>query len=898
MRSGRGQRDSAGARGDDGRRRVFRRLSMTEDVDREIAAHLDMAADELVAAGWSPIAAAQEAERRFGSRARVRRECLAVERRHLKRARRGQLMEATIQDFRYAFRTLSKSPGFTLVAVVTLALGIGANTTVFSLVNGVLLKPLPYDQPEELVWVAETSDSGAENWVAWANFRDWRGESRTLEALAAYDGRSTTVLGGDQPLFTPVATVSQDFWSVFPFTPRAGRLPGLEDHKEGGAPVAVVSESLAVQALGGEAAVGRAVEISGVWHEVVGVAPAGFDFPSGTQLWTPAELTPKSQSRTSHNWKVVGRLAEGMTVADAFTELDAMTVRLVAPHMGEEGSEYLAAGAVVTDLRERLVGDAGRHLILLLGAAAFVLLVACANLVSTLLARGATRRRELAVRSAVGASRTRIVRQLLSETALLAWIGGVVGIGLAWAALQIIRTTSAGSVPRMETVTLDVRVLLFTLVVTLVTATACGIVPALRGREDDQATSLRATERGNAAYRGGIWGTLVASEVALALILLTGSGLLIRSLSAVLSEDAGFDGEDVVVSGVSLSGIKYPEMDDHRNAWEEILSRAEALPGVSGAGLISVRPLSGFIPSGMVHLDGDASIKGDAGYVVASAGVFEALDIPLLRGRTFNETDGPEDAHVVVVSQSFVEVHWPGKDPIGRRVSAGGMDSYWNRGEPLFGTVVGVVADVRYRHLTRAGRPVVYWNFRQRPSRIRPGANLVVESASGDAGALAGPVRRALLDGDPDIAPRTRLMRELVSESVGERRFTLLILAGFAGIGLLLAGLGIFGVVSYAVAQRTREMGIRLALGATGAGVRRLVLKNAMVPVAVGMVAGVAGAWGLARVLAGLLYEVAPGDPVTFMSVCGVLLATGFVASWIPTVRGTRVDPLITMRGD
>jgi len=662
--------------------------------------------------------------------------------------------------------------------------------------------------------------------------------------------------------------------------------------------VAVVTEAFAHQLFGGENAVGRGVEISGAWHEVVGVIPSTLDFPSETQVWIPAELTPKSTSRSSHNWYVVGRLQEGLRASDAALELDPLTVRLAATALEEEGPEYLATGTVITSLQDQLIGNTRRPLFLLMGAAAFVLLVACTNLASTLLARGTTRARELAVRSAIGASRTRIVRQLFSESALLACLGGVLGFGLTQAVLRGIRATAAGSIPRLESVSLDGRVLLFTLSVTLVTALAFGLLPALRAKENDQAGRLRAAGRGNEGYKGRVWGSLVAAEVALALVLLTGSGLLIRSFTAVLSADAGFDSEDVVLGRVALSGIKYPEAGDHPRFWEDMLARAEAIPGVSRAGLISHQPLSGFLPRGLVHLDGDPSKTGNAAYIVASAGAFEALDIQLLRGRVFAESDVPDGRHVVVVSQLFADTYWPGENPIGKLVSSGGMDGYASMEAPVFASVVGVVADVRHRDLTRAGGPAVYWNYRQRPSRIRPGANLVIESASGEPGVVAGGLRRALQEADPDVAPRIRFMREIVAESVGERRFTLLVMSGFALIGLLLSALGIFGVVSYAVAQRTREMGIRLALGATSGTVQTMVLRNAMVPVILGLVIGVGGAWGLSRIMAGLLYEVTPNDPLTFLAVSGLLLGTGVVASWIPTLRGTRVDPMITMRGD
>jgi predicted permease len=879
-------------------RRLFPRFSAGEDVGREIRAHLEMLVEELVGEGWDPDEAWVEARSRFGDEGRIRRQCRSLERRHLKKVRRTEMLDGTLQDFKYGIRTLLKSPAFALVAIVTLALGIGANATVFSLVNGVLLKPLSFDDPEGLVWVAERSHRGYANNVAWANFRDWRTESRSFRGLAAFQQRSTTILGGDQPVYGQVAAVSQDFWSVFRVAPRVGRLSLAEDHVEGGAPVAVVSQTLANQVLGGREAVGKRLEVAGIRYEVVGLVPSSFDFPVGTHVWTPTELTPKSQSRSSHNWRVVGRLAEGVTVEAAVREMDPLTVRLVATAGENEAPEYLAVGTVITSLRDTLVGDTRRPLLLLMGAAAFVLLVACTNLASTLLARGTTRARELAVRSAIGASRTRIVRQLLSEAGLMAVLGGVAGIGLTQVILRGVKATAAGSIPRLEGVGLDGTVLLFTLAVTLLTAIAFGLLPALRARENDQAGTLRNQGRGNEGYRGRIWGTLVAAEVALALVLVTGSGLLIRSFSAVVAQDPGIDGEDVVVSMVAPSGIKYPEEADHRRFWEDMLVRAEAMPGVSRAGVLSTLPISGSIPNGLVHLNGDPLETGDGGYVLASPGVFEALDIPLLQGRVFDETDLPGGPEVVVVSRSFAETYWPGEDPLGKLVSAGGMDGYSSMDSPLFGTVIGVVADVRYRDLTRAGESVVYWSYRQRPHRIQYGGHLVVESASGDPAMVAEALGREIQAADPDVAPRIRFLREAMAESLGERRFTLLVMSAFAAVGLLLAALGIFGVVSYAVAQRSREMGIRLALGASGGMVRSMVLRHAMVPVVLGVLVGTGGAWGLSRIMSGLLFQVTPTDPITFLGVSSLLLATGLIASWVPTVRGTRVDPMITMGGD
>lgn len=879
-------------------RRPFHAGSPDGDVDREIRAHLEMSVEELIREGWDPPEALLEARRRFGDEGEVRRRCREVEHHHRKKVSRGMMLDSLLQDLRFAVRTLRKSPGFTLVAILTLAVGIGATASVFSLVNGVLLKPLPYDDPEELVWVAERNRSGGGMSVAWANFRDWQAENRSFQGLAAYNSITTTVLGGTEPAYRRVAPVSRKFWTVFPLSPYAGRLTGEEDHVQGGAPVAVVSQSFSREFLGGEDTLDQMVEIFGSRFQVVGVLPGDFDFPDGADLWFPAEIFPQSESRSSHNWDVVGRIHPGLTPRDAYLELDPLTRRLVEAAGEDEAAEYLATGAVVTSLQEELVGDTSRPLYLLLGAAALVLLVACTNLASTLLARGTARAREVAVRSALGADRGRIIRQLLTETGLLALLGGAVGLGFTHGALRIIAVMGTESVPRLEAVAVDGSVLLFTLGATLFTALIFGLFPALRALEDDQATTLRAEGRGNEGYRGRVWNTLVATEVALALILLVGSGLLIRSFTAILSEDGGFHGEDVALSAVALSGIKYPELEDHRRFWDRMLERAGGIPGVSAAGMVSQLPASGSAPNGRVHLNGDPNQFGDAVYVVASEGAFQALDIPLLQGRFFDEGDGPNDGHTVVVSRSFAQRYWPGESPLGKQVSGGGMDNYWDAETPVFGTVVGVVGDVRFRDLTRPGEAVVYWSYRQRPFRIQHGANLMVESESADPALVASGLRQAIRETDPDVAVRIQYLRDRVSESLAERRFVLLVMSGFAAVALFLAALGIYGVVSYAVARRTREMGIRLALGATGKRVRGLVLGQALIPVGAGLLLGVAGAWAATRVMAGLLYQVEPGDPLTFLWVTALLLVTGLVASWIPALRGTRVDPGITMRAE
>lgn len=802
------------------------------------------------------------------------------------------MIEDGWHDIRYAVRTLLKAPGFTVTALLTLALGIGANTAVFSVLDGVLLRPLPYPEPDRLVSVAEVTRTGRPMSVAYANFRDWRESATGFDAMAAYRANTTTVLGGTQPAWVPVAAISEDLWRVLPVNPVAGRLTVSDDHVDGAPPVALVSTTFARDILGADQPLGRTVEIYGVRAEVVGVLPADFDFPVGAQVWVP--LPPQGDSRTAHNWFVVGRLRAGTSLEAAADEVDALMVRLAESVRGDEPDEYLAAGASVTSLRDRLVGNTRRPLYLLLGAAGFVLLVACTNLASTLLARGTARTQELAVRSALGAGRGRLVRHLLAESLVLSLSGSVVGLALTAVLLRALRLVGRESVPRIEEIGISPGVLTFTLLIALLTAAGFGLLPALRTTAGNQATTLR-NVRGGVGGQARTWGALVATEVALALLLLVGSGLLIRSFIAVMSEDVGFDPTDVALTAVALSGVKYPELDDHARLWDELLERMEASPGVSAAGVLSNVPIEG-APDGRVELDGDPTRTFDALYVVASSGAFEALDIPLRQGRLFQESDGAGAPHAVVVSRSFAEQVWPGQDPIGHLVSGGGMDNYWDAEPPVFGTVVGVVDDVRYQGLTRAGGPTVYWNYRQRPFRLRFGGTIVVESENGDPAAAFQALRPVIQSVDSDVAVRPRYMRDLLSDSVAARRFVLMVLATFAAIATLLAGIGIYGVVSYAVARRTREVGIRLALGAAPSSVRAMVLGGALRPVAVGLVLGLAAGLSLSRVLRSFLYEVPPTDPLTFAVVPAVLLVAALAASWLPARRGTRIDPVQALR--
>ncbi len=874
---------------------VFGRGSPREDVEREIRAHIALRAEELEEAGWSPREALEEAERLFGDRASIAEECRRVTERHDRSVRRAKMWGSFMHDVKYALRALARSPGFTLAGVLTLAIGIGANAAIFSVVYGVLLKPLPYDEPEALVQLFELRNDGGTMSVAWRNFTDWDEGLESFGGLAAYNSGPTTVLGGDLPLNVRVATVSRDFWDVFRVVPVRGRLTGPEDHTPEAAPVLVIGQRLWESEFGGRPLDEITLEVGSARARVVGVVPAGFDFPDGSELWGQAEPFGNT-SRTSHNWRVVGRLDAGTSIDVAEQEADALT-KVIVQDEPDADPAFIAAGATAVTLRERMVGSSRTPLVLLFGAAALVLLVACTNLASTLLARGTTRARELEIRSSLGAGRGRIVRQLLTEGLVLALLGGTAGVALAVGLTRALRALGPEGLPRIDDVGVNGVVLLFAAGIAVVSTLAFGLFPALRLTRASSGGALRSGTRGNTVDpRGPVWRLLVGIEVALALVLLAGSGLLVRSFQQLMSEDLGFDGRDVATAPVALSRIKYETDHDHARLYGELLAELEAHPAVLSAGLMSTLPASGSLPNYLMELDGDLSRTTVGGYVVASAGAFDALDIPLLRGRHFDDRDGPDDAHVAIVSEGFAEATWPGEDPIGRQVTGGGMDNFWE--ERRFAEVVGVVGDVRVRDLAAEPYPTVYFPYTQRPFRIQFGAQVVAEASAGDAASVVGPLRETIRRVDPDVPVRVVLQREVVDSALASRRFMMMLLGGFSVVCLLLACVGIYGVVAYSVARRTREMGIRVALGADPSSVGRMVVGSSMRLVVGGVVVGIAGAVFATRLLRGLLYEVQPGDPLTLAGVTLVLVATALLASWIPARAGTRTDPMVTMRAE
>jgi putative ABC transport system permease protein len=800
--------------------------------------------------------------------------------------------DALRQDARSAWRNVAGRPAFAALAIVTLALGIGANTAAFSVLHGVVLSRLPYSEPERLVRIAEVRPDGGTMALAGANFEDWEERARGFEALAAYGAWRTTVLGGARPALVETASVSEGFFDTMGVAPAIGRRTLPEEHREGADPAAVVSRRFWRGALGGGSLDGVTLDVAGFDVRVVGVMPAGFDFPEGTDLWYPLELHEPNTSRTSHNFDGVARLAPGVNAERAEADLDALTRRIVAD---EPASDYLAVGARVTPLLDDIAGPVRRPLMLLFGAAVLVLLVACSNLASAFLARGLERQREMAVRVSLGAGRGRLLRQLFAESLLVALAGAAAGLALAWGALELVRGGAGEALPRLGEIGLHGPVLGFTLAVSIATAVLFGVLPGLRLVQSSPSQPLHQARAASAdPGRRRAWRALVAAEVALSMVLLAGSGLMLKSLWQVLSEDPGFDPDRVVAATVHLPASQYPEGPDRRAFYDRLLGELAARPEIETAGVLSDLPLSGSGSSGRIDVEAGVVPHLDAEYRLAGGDAFAALGVPLVAGRPFESRDDAAAPHVAIVNRAMAEAAWPGEDPLGQRVTGGGMDEFWD--QETWATVIGVVADVRQQDLTRADRPTVYFPYAQRPRRMWAGSAVV--RLAGEAGGGGDVLGAAVRAADPQVPYELQPMGDVIAGSVASRRFQATLLGAFALVGLLLAAVGIYGVVSYTVAQRKKELGIRLALGATPPRVRNQVLAGSMATVGIGIVLGLAASLAGGRLLASLLYDVAPTDPATLGATAAILAAIALGAAWLPAQETVRIDPLETLKSE
>lgn len=804
-------------------------------------------------------------------------------------------LEGIALDVKTALRSLRKRPGFAVLAVATLALGIGANTAIFSVVDAVLLSEPPYPEPERIVQVWELSQEKSTMGVAYRNFQDWEERATRFDAIAAYARWSVTVLGGESPLVTRLAPMTSGFFDVFEVQPFLGRVPTDDEHQLGAQPVAVVSHGFWTRQLSARQDLSDTrLDVAGFDMEVIGVMPAGFEFPRGAEIWAPLELTNPTPYRSAHNFRAVGRLADGVLLATASDEIDAITAQITSGLESFEAKEYLAVGALARSLQEETAGPYRRPLLILLAASALVLLVACSNLAGTFLARGTERRGEMAVRQSLGAGALRLMRQLFTESFVIALLGAGAGLAVGYGALRLLERMAPSAIPAGAELGFDGTLLVFTLGLAVLTALAFGVLPALRLSKSDTMKSLRTGGRGGAdTGERKVWNALVAAEVALAVMLLVGSGLLIRSFWQVLEVDLGFTPERVVTAGLYLPETRYEDAESMGRYYARLLRELESAPGVESVGMTTAVPLSGDDPNGRMPVERGPSETVDGSYRVVSAGYFDTLAIPLQQGRLFDGRDRFDGRHVLVVNRAMAQAAWPGEDPLGKRLHAGGMDRFW-QDEDAFATVIGVVGDVRYRGAGDAVRPTAYFPSSQRAPRA---ASVLVRSAAG-VDAASNVLRTTIQTLDDQVPVRLATAEGIVSDSLADRRFALLLLGAFAGLGLILAAVGIYGVVSLSVARRRRELGIRMALGADAGGVRALVLRTSMASVLVGLALGTGLALALTRVMESLLFEVEPTDPATFAAVLVLLATTAAVASWIPARRATGIQPTEVLRAD
>ncbi|MCC7035165.1 MAG: ABC transporter permease [Acidobacteria bacterium] len=801
------------------------------------------------------------------------------------------------QDLRLSFRTLARTPLFTFMAAGLLALGIGAAIAVFSIVDGVLLKALPYPDPDRIVTIWEATERSRTIGVSAPNFRDWQQGAASFSALAAWSGGRATVIGGREPLVTGVYAVTKDFFAALGVDPAIGRTFSADEARENGTPTVVVSHALWMRILGARRDLSAlSLVVEGRSASVVGVMPEGFVYPPGAEVWYPRESEVDTSGRTAHNLRVIARLTPGVTLAGAQAEMTLIARRLEATY----GAEHDGTDASVVPLHERVVGGSRQLLLILLGGVGIVLLATCANVANMIVARGTGRRRELAMRQALGAGRARLVRILLVENAVLGAAGAIAGIAVAAGLVRVLVAAAPASIPRLDHVGLDTRTALFALALALITPLAFGLLPSLQLARTPLRDALAeggrlGTRAGGARTRQG----LVALEIAVALLLVTAAGLLGRSFLQLLEVDPGFEPTDVVTVDTTMPAGKYADPAASARLYAAWLDRITQVQGVERAGLVNAPPLSGLDANGAFMLDGQAwdDIKDNwvaqsAFYRVASDGYFDAMGMSMRRGRGFDERDVAGAEPVAVINETLAREHFAGRDPVGQRIRFAGMD----RVNPWL-TIVGVVGDVRFRDLAVEAQPEVFVNYRQLPMRTR---YFITTAVRLQTGVPAEPVLAALREQwrslDPDVPVELSRMTTLVERSTASRRFTLTVVGVFGLTALVLAAMGVFGMLSHAVAERSREIGIRMALGASRGAVMGLVFRGVAGAMAAGVAGGVLAALGLTRFLQAFLFGVTALDPRAFGAAVLALTGVAFLAAWHPVSRASRIDPAVVMR--
>jgi putative ABC transport system permease protein len=874
-------------------RGIVMKRKLERELEEEIRSHLELQIEEHERQGMSREEARYAALRKFGGVEQVKEK--------YRHRRSLPLIETTLQDLRYAARTLKKSPLFACIAIFTLALGIGANTAIFSVVNELLLRPLPYRDAERLVMLWEVSPEGRhQNTTSRANFRGWREQSTSFEGMAAFSDQRLNLTGVGDPEEVSVQFATPELFRVLGVEPILGRSITEEDARAGMPDVAVLGYGLWQRRFGGDPhVVGKSITLHGSPFTVVGVLPQGFQWHigkrSGTtrpaEIWTLLSMPTEGVGARGRFLSVVARLKPGASLEQAQAEMKTIHARLEqdAPRFNK------GFGAEVIPLREQFVGNVRPALLILLGAVAFVLLIACANVANLLLSRAAAREKEMALRAALGASRGRIVRQLLTESLLLALLGSVLGLAVAWWGIGALTAISPRDLVNLQGVGINLPVLAWTLGISLLTGIIFGIAPALEAMRVNVNDALKDGGKGSGGQgsrSSRLRNAFVVAEVALALMLLASAGLLVKSFARLQKIDTGFNTENVLTMVVPLPTGKYEEDRQVVAFFREATERIRALPGVRDVGMVNFLPLYGGLGSatGFTIEGRPAPPPGEelgTNVRVSDAGYFKTMGIPLLRGRNFTEVEDREARHVVLVSESFAQRYFPGEDPLGTRITVEMAE------KPVPTEIVGIVGDVRYDSLVNKAEPTVYLPH---PELTYKFMTLVI-GTSGDPTAIAPAVQREIRAIDPEQpVSDVRTLNQVMADTVARARFNTLLLGLFAGLATLLAAVGIFGVMNYSVTLRTHEIGIRLALGAQPRRVLMLILRRGLLLTLIGIGFGLAGALALARVMSGLLFGVETTDPATFAAIVLLLMLVSLVACYIPALRATRIDPMIALR--
>jgi putative ABC transport system permease protein len=865
-------------------RALFFKSKMEDELQAELQFHLEREIEENIARGMTPEEARFAALRSFGGVERVKEESRDV--------RGVRFLEEVWQDLRYGARMLFKNPGFTLVAGLTLSMGIGANVAIFSVVNAVLIQPLPFAEPDRLVWAWGNIRSGGDSIdVSPLDYLDYRAQNTTFEQFAATFSIPTylNLTGAGEPERLEGRAVTSNFFQALGVNAALGRTFLPENEKLGSERVVVLSQELWRRRFGGDPSiVGKTLTLNGNNYEVIGVAPPSFKFPQGAQLWAPMsfDAEPGLRQRKAHFLRPIGRLKPGVTLAQAQADMDAVARRLEAQYPESNAGWNLR----LVPLRDPLVGNIRPTLQMLFGAVGFVLLIACVNVANLSLARAATRQREIAVRMALGAGRLRIARQMLSESMLLALTGGALGVILAGWGVDLIVAFIGDNIPPIAQVGVDRVALTFTLGVSLLTGLLFGLAPALMATWPQLSETLKDGGKGagQSGLRNRTRSLLVVFETAIAVTLLIGAGLLVRSYIRLQHVNPGFDAANVLTTRMNLAYAKYDSPEKAAAFWEQLHERLAALPGVEAVGMITELPLSGQPNSAFFTVEGRPPVlpgqEFDANFRRVNQDYLRSMRIPRLRGRDFTEQEARQNAKVVLISESLASEVFPNEEPLGKRLR---IPQY----EPTSFEIVGVVGDIRHRGLDAAPYAAMYL-----PALSTGWINLTIRAA-GDPMSLAAAVRRETRAIDPDQPiGAIRTMEQVLSESVSEPRYRTGLLGLFALVALILAGVGIYGVIAYTTAQRLREIAVRMALGAQSKDVLKLIIGQGIRLSLAGLLLGLGGALSLTRVMKTLLFGISATDPLTFAVIALLLMAVALLACWIPARRATRVDPLVTLR--